>query len=378
MTSPDARMDTTALDRSPQTSTRDRDLVAGQFAEWLTPRVTADTTPEITGVTVSDSAGFSSETLLVDAAWSTAGEPNRGSYVVRLPPPPDAFPLFPSYDLDRQAAAMRFLAARSAVPVPAVPWYEASTAPLGAPFLVMERIGGVAVPDMPPYVFGSWLSDAVVADQATVESAMVEILAGIHECTADADDLAFLELDRPGASSLERHVAQQRAYFEWMRGDMHLPLIERVFAWLDAHWPSHEDEPRISWGDARLANVLWRDFRPVAVLDWEAVATGPRELDLAWHVFFHQYFQRFAEAAGVPGMPNFLQQDRVIARYEAATGYTVRDFEWYLVYAELRQALTSIRVCSRQVYFGERPPPSDPEELILQRDHLAAVVDGSP
>src|SRR5207237_9653059 len=137
--------------------------------------------------------------------------------------------------------------------------------------------------------------------------------------------------------------------------------MERAFAWLDAHWPSRSAEARISWGDARLANVLWHDFRPVAVLDWEAVATGPRELDLGWLVFFHEYFQRFAEAAGVPGMPSFLRRDDVVTRYEALTGYAVRDFEWYMVYAELRQALTSIRVCSRQVHFGERPPPSDPE-----------------
>jgi aminoglycoside phosphotransferase (APT) family kinase protein len=377
MTSAEARSDSAALDGSPQTSTRDRDRVAAQFAAWLTPRVASDTTPEVTRVAVSNSAGFSSETVLVDVAWTAAGEPHRGSYVVRLPPPADAFPLFPWYDLDRQGGAMRFVAARSAVPVPAVPWYEPSGASLGAPFLVMECIEGVAVPDMPPYVFGSWLSEADVGDQVAVESAMVEILAGIHECTANTDELAFLELDRPGESALERHVAQQRAYFEWMRGDMELPLIERAFAWLDAHWPAHEGESRISWGDARPANVLWRDFRPVAVLDWEAVATGPRELDLAWLVFFHEYFQRFAEVAGVTGMPTFLQQGDVIERYEALTDYAVRDFEWYLVYAELRQALTSIRVCSRQVHFGERPPPSDPEELIMQRDHLAAVVDGS-
>jgi aminoglycoside phosphotransferase (APT) family kinase protein len=326
---------------------------------------------------VPQNAGFSSETLLVDAAWTAAGEACESSFVVRLPPPADAFPLFPSYDLDRQVGAMRYVAARGAVPVPAVRWFETSREPLGAPFFVMERIDGVGVPDIPPYVFGSWLSDASAADQDAVESAMVEILAGVHECAPDAAELSFLELERPGTTALERHVAQQRAYFDWMRGDMQFAVIERAFGWLDAHWPSKCGEARISWGDARLANVLWRGLQPVAVLDWEAVATGPRELDLAWLVFFHEYFQRFAVAAGAPGMPTFMQRDSVIARYEQRTGHIVRDFEWFMVYAELRQALTSIRVCSRQVHFRERPPPSAPEELIMQCDHLAAMVDGA-
>ena len=64
-----------------------------------------------------------------------------------------------------------------------------------------------------------------------------------------------------------------------------------------------ESKPVLSWGDARLANILWRDFEPTAVLDWEAVAIGPRELDLGWMVFFHDYFQRIAERYGYEGRP---------------------------------------------------------------------------
>ena len=58
-------------------------------------------------------------------------------------------------------------------------------------------------------------------------------------------------------------------------------------------------------------------------------------------------------------MPEFLDRDRVVGRdTEQSTGTTVRDLEWYLVYAELRQALTSIRVSGRAVHFGERERPT--------------------
>ena len=87
-------------------------------------------------------------------------------------------------------------------------------------------------------------------------------------------------------------------YYDWIRGDATFALIEATFQWLDEHWPQDEGETVISWGDSRLANVLFRDAEPVAVLDWEAVALGPRELDLGWLIFFHDYFQRIAVRVG--------------------------------------------------------------------------------
>ena len=347
------------------------------MAAWLAPRLGADATPSVLGLDVPDTAGFSSETLLLDLAWTAGGDPRTGSYVVRLPPAGDAFPLFPRYDLARQVAAMRFVRERTRVPVPAVPWFEPEPVAVGAPFFVMARVDGAAVPDMPPYVMGSWLSEARVGDQGRVAAGMVGVLAGIHGAARAGDDLAFLELAQPGRTPLERHVANQRAYYDWIRGDRTFPLVDRAFAWLETNWPAREGPAVVSWGDARPANVLWRDFEPVAVLDWEAVATGPRELDLGWLVFFHEYFQRIGERYGHRGMPDFLRRSDVVADYERRTGHTVTDFDWYLVYAELRQALTSIRVSARQVHFGERPAPDDPEDLILERDHLAAVIGGT-
>ena len=41
----------------------------------------------------------------------------------------------------------------------------------------------------------------------------------------------------------------------------------------------------LSWGDSRIGNVLYEDFRPVAVLDWEMATVGPRALDVSWIIF---------------------------------------------------------------------------------------------
>jgi len=55
-----------------------------------------------------------------------------------------------------------------------------------------------------------------------------------------------------------------------------VPLIERTFAALDTTRPA-EGRPSSNWGDSRIGNMMFRDFRPAAVLDWEMAALGPAE-----------------------------------------------------------------------------------------------------
>jgi aminoglycoside phosphotransferase (APT) family kinase protein len=82
--------------------------------------------------------------------------------------------------------------------------------------------------------------------------------------------------------TLRQHVDAQRAYYRWALADdgVRIPLIERTFEWLEQHWPAEPGPNVLSWGDARIGNVMYQDFEPVAVFDWEMAALGPRELDL--------------------------------------------------------------------------------------------------
>ena len=69
-----------------------------------------------------------------------------------------------------------------------------------------------------------------------------------------------------------------------------------------------------------------------------------------------------------------MRRDRVAAAYAERTGYEPRDFDWYVAYAALRQALVSIRVLTRAVQFGEREAPVDRQDLIMDRTHLEGIV----
>ena len=313
------------------------------------------------------SAGFSSETLVVTCEHAGV----TAEYVVRRPPSPTAFPLFPVYDFDRQVAAMRLVRDRTDVPVPAILGVEPDPAVLGAPFFVMERCAGEAA-DNPPYVFAGWLLDAPTAVRDAVSGSCIDLLAEVHGI-ADLPSLRPFEFGGAG-SALRRHVEHTKAHYDWAVGsDRRVPLIETAFDWIEANWPG-EAEPALSWGDARPANILWHDGRPTAVLDWEMVAVAPPEVDLGWMLFFQVYFQDIAARSGRPGLPDFLCRDESVARYERATGRPVLDLDWYLTYAALRQAVTSVRVTARRTHRGEAARPDDPDDAVLHRSLLERAL----
>jgi aminoglycoside phosphotransferase (APT) family kinase protein len=273
---------------------------------------------------------------------------------------------------------MSLVASHSAVPVPGTLWLELDDTAIGSPFFVMARVDGIVPPDIMPYPFGSWLSEAAPADQERLQNSSVRVLGALHDMDVTAADLAFLELDRPGASSLRRHVADTAAYYEWVAAHgARSPLIERTFAWLEDHWPADEGDTVLSWGDSRIGNMMYADFTPVAVLDWEMAAVGPREMDLAWMIFLHRFLDDLAVALELPGMPRFMRVDDVVSTYEAATGYTPKNMDFYLLYAALRHAIVMSRVAHRSILFGELEMPDDPDDLIMHRAALEAMLDGT-
>jgi len=316
--------------------------------------------------------GMSSETVLFEMTHGGESE----SYAARLAPMPDVYPVFPEYDIELQAKCMRLVRARTDVPAPDVRWVELDPKWLGTPFLVMRRIEGQAPPDIPPYVFGGWVADATPETRAAMQRRTLEVLKKLHELTPANSDLAFLARPQHGGTALEQQIGHERWYYDWARDGESYPLIDRAFAWLDAHWPA-EGETVLNWGDARVGNILYRDFTPIAVLDWEMATVGPREVDLAWMIFLHEFFHDMAVGFGLPGMSDFMQRDSVIAEYEELTGHTVRNLDWFEVYAALRFAIVSIRTSKRGIAYGVMDAPNDPDDLIMFRGLLEKMLDGS-
>ncbi|WP_442817370.1 hypothetical protein [Streptomyces sp. NBC_01216] len=79
-------------------------------------------------------------------------------------------------------------------------------------------------------------------------------------------------------------------------------------------------------------------------------------------------------SSGRPGLPDLLRRDAVERRYAGLTGDTPRDMDVPTPCAALRHAIVALGVAYRQVYFGEARLPEDPDDLILHRATLTAMV----
>jgi aminoglycoside phosphotransferase (APT) family kinase protein len=367
-----------ALIAFPRTSTRDAEETRAALERWLAAQLPDGAAPRIVSFEPPSGNGMSSETVLFDVAWNDRGEEQTWQLVARIAPDPGNVPVFPEYDLERQAVTMRTVGALCDVPVPKVHWTEADASVLGAPFFVMERIDGIVPPDILPYNMMSWLLDASADDRRRLQEATVAALAELHSIDGVEEMFHFLPSATADRTPLQRHVDEQRAYYEWVVADgQRSPLIEASFAWLDEHWPAAEGPTVLSWGDSRIGNVLYRDFEPVAILDWEMAALGPPELDVAWLITLHAFFEEVAKTYELPGLPDFLRRDDVVEQYTAITGYTPRDLDFYSVYASTRHAIIMSRIGRRSIHFGEMEAPADIDELITHRAMLEAMLAGT-
>ncbi len=352
----------------PSASRLTPETIAPALAEWLSSKAGSPAT--ITKVSPPDGNGMSSETVIVDAEWDGEEHP----LVVRVAPSPESDPVFPAYDLDNQFRLMDYVAKTTDVPVPPLYWSEPSDEVIGAPFIVMGRVDGLVPPDVLPYTFGSWLSEGTEEDRRQLQQRTVQVLADIHGAPLPAD---LLEAPYDGETALAAHIRRAGEFYAWTTRDRPgSPLIERALIWMRDNMPATEDAV-FSWGDARIGNIIYRDFTPVAVLDWEMATRAPRELDVAWGIALHRFFQDIADMAGVAGMPEFWDRYEIEAAYAEASGAPLRDMDFYITYATLYYSMILFRVQCRAVEFGQAEEPDNPDDKILNQAALRAMLDGT-
>lgn len=363
------------MDAQPEkitTSSRDPHQLRQRLNGWLADRIAGG---EVVDVTAPEANGMSSQTVLFDARFNDGSGTAIHELVARVAPAAVDVPVFATYDLAAQFQVMQLVARHApAVPVPATRWLETDASVLGGEFFVMDRVRGRVPPDVMPYTFEGWLADASPADRRHLQDATVGVLAGIHRIDLDGVDTGFLELGGGGPDSLRRHMDHWRRYYDWMRGDTRLPLVDDTFVWLETHWPADPGPDVLSWGDARIGNVIYDGFTPVAVLDWEMAAVGPAGIDVGWMVFLHTFFQDLAEQFGLAGLPDMFGPDDVAATYAGAGGGDIANLDFFVVYAALRHALVMARVHQRRVHFGEAEAVDDPDDAIMHRVRLAGLI----
>lgn len=334
------------------------------FATWLGRQL--GTAIEITQWEAPEGAGHSNETILVEATTATK-EPL--SLVVRVEASLPA--VFPHYDLALQCTCMDRVAEYSAVPVPRVRWLEPAKHVFGRSFYVMDRIDGLVPTDRLPYTLSGWLFEATAEQQRALFDSSIDMLAALHAIDWRKARLDVLDRPEHGPAGVQQQLGWWMSFAKWVCAGRRQPTIDGASAWLRDHVPVPTGPILLNWGDARFSNLMYRDFRPVAVLDWEMAMLGPAEIDVAYFLFFQKFF---SQGLGVPDLPGFPSRDEAIAAYERRAGRKLDDLHFYEVFAAWRNAAVMLRIADLYEARGVLSPDSGAGQNNIATRMLADMI----
>jgi aminoglycoside phosphotransferase (APT) family kinase protein len=319
------------------------------LAEWLAARLGART------VTITEvgmpSSGFSAETMLF-----TAVTPDGDRRLVLRKETPDP-PVYPSQvpgltvEVEIQYRAMEAMAHASDIPLAPLVGYEGDTAVLGTQFFVMGAVAGDVPIENPPYTQAGFFVDATAEQRHRMIACGLDVLARVHAVDWRAAGFGWLlpHGEEPTAARQLR-IWEEYAYRE-LDGRTH-PGIDRARDWLHANLP-YGSAPGVCWGDPRPGNIIWDDFTPACVTDWEAVSIAPPEVDIGWWLFFDRTMH---ETVGAPRRPGDPTREEQRALYAGAAGRDVGDLAPFEVLSGFRYAAIVVRVMNRLVARGDLPP----------------------
>ena len=217
---------------------------------------------------------------------------------------------------------------RSGIPVPKPYWLDATGDRLGAPGYIMSRVPG----DTPT---ASIYSDGPLSRVSEAErKEMMLQAAGFHgklrKAAIGADQVPHLVTRGPDKPS-----AVQRELGWWLieartvaePDDPKLAYVEQVHDWLVANEPDDLYEPNLVHGDAQIANLIYRDGKVAAGLDWELSFLGHNESDLALIPFITEMQKMFDKP-----VENVPTEAEYIERYERESGAKVCNYEYFALF----------------------------------------------
>jgi aminoglycoside phosphotransferase (APT) family kinase protein len=146
---------------------------------------------------------------------------------------------------------------------------------------------------------------------------------------------------------------------------------QRAWVWIMENRPA-DTEVALCWGDSRLGNQIFSGDECVALLDWEMAALSDPVQDLAWFVYFNDVF---TDGIGVPKLAGFPSQDESIARYESITGTTVRNFDYFYLFAAYRFVAIMHRIGGLMMRDGRLPADSTFHQENFTTIHLDRVLE---
>jgi aminoglycoside phosphotransferase (APT) family kinase protein len=357
----------------PDIDQRDPAEVAATLGRWLSTKASPGATIEVFDVEAPASNGFSNETILCQTRTTTNGSAQERPLVVRVAPTKHT--LFLDAAFSTQYRVMRTLAdGHSGVPLPPLGPYEEDTQYLGVPFFTMDRVDGLVPSDNLPYTMDGWVIEATAEQQERMWWSGIETMAQVHRADWRALGLDWL-VPTNQAPGIGQQMDYYRRFLDWAGGDRTVPVIESTWQWLVEHQPAELGDVVLCWGDSRIGNMIWDDFRCASVLDWEMATLSQPELDLGWWLYFDR---QFSEGLGVPRPAGFASHDDTIARYSELMGRPMQDLFFYEIFSGFRFAIVMLRLSDLLVGSDVLPQESDMATNNLATQFLATLLELPP
>lgn len=297
----------TNTDANPKDGNQDERPLEEVLAAYLKQKLEADGPVTITDMT-RIAVGWSHETWLFDATWTSAGETNQQGLCLRRDPG-NAL-LRQESDLNQQFRVLKCLETTD-VPAPKVFWFEPEADALGAPALIMERVPGECPS---PWRKAGREYYAAAAGRGVLPESFTDALAAIHNADWQAAGLDFLGVPGPGKDFAHSEINKWRHFID-ASGHAGHPILTDLIGWLEQNAPE-TDRLTLVHGAFRTGNVLIDDDRVSAVLDWELQVIGDPMYDVA-------YMLTELNREGTDLLSNVVPRQLFFDRYQAATGIEI-------------------------------------------------------
>lgn len=337
---------------------RDRSGYAEALQSWFAQRQLGATDVAVGDVQIPAATGFSNETIFFDVDWTDADGTHHERFVGRIEPGTGA--LFPvqtpacAVSVELQQRVMKIVGEHG-VPMCPIVGYEPHPDVLGQPFFVMGFVDGRVPSDVPRYTLEGFLVDEATPEQRRLlVTSGLEAMARVHAINWRDADLGWLDASGVAEPTLAVQVGLYRRFVtEQLAGRRH-PQLFRALDWLADHDP-HDERVGLSWGDSRLGNIIFTDYRPAVVCDWEAAALCPTEADLGWWLM---YDRMSFEDLGAARMEGFPTREEMVRIYEDASGREVRNPVFWEIFGSMRYAAIMVPLADRMTAAGLVPAES--------------------